>query len=339
MAENLIKNISHNPCLTRLTNQDINLLYNRQWYFDKNYNQPTLLITAGDSWTWGDSLGGTNLKHDNFEHRTNHIYGHLLAKKLSSDFINIGMPGFDNVNIILNLEKVLDQLTKSYKQINVVITLTETGREFTNIYLTCQDLYTNILAGPDWPTFEEIVNNTYNSEDLAFAIDELSTQKIDFLHHLLLYLKIKSATSVVEVIELAEKYTLNMISTLAKQFTALNFYVARNFTSFVDVTSVPNNITLIDQRWVDVIANQGKLTAYPDPLYLMSNIAITPVTKFIKHLNIQNSKLQLLNLIEQSLLGINWLSNSPFNSQVATKHPLEQGHQWWCEHLYNEIIL
>ena len=189
MAKNLIKNVSHDPCLTSLTNQSINLSHNRQWYFDKNYNQNTLLIAAGDSWTWGDSLGGTNLKYDNFKYRTNYIYGHLLAKKLSSDFINIGMPGFDNVNIILNLNKVLRNLTKSYKQIDVVITLTETGREFTDTFLTCQDLYTNVLAGPSWPTFKEIVNNTYNSDDLTFAINELSTQKIDFLHHLQLYLQ------------------------------------------------------------------------------------------------------------------------------------------------------
>jgi len=333
----MIKNISHSPCLSNLPSQNINLSNDRQWYFDKNYNQDTLLITAGDSWTWGDSLGGTNLKYDNFEYRTNHIYGHLLAKKLSSDFINIGMPGFDNVNIVLNLNKVLSNLTKSYKQIDVVITLTETGREFTNTFLNFQDLYTNILAGPNWPTFEEIINNTYNSNDLEFAINDLSTQKIDFLHYLQLYLKTRLATSVVEVIEIVEKYTLDMISTLAKQFTALNFYVARNFTSFVDVTSVSNDIILIDQRWVDVIADRGKLTAYPDSLYLMSDIAITPVIKFIEHLDIQNSKLQLLNLVEQSLLGIDWLSNSPFNSQIATRHPLEQGHQWWCEHLYNEM--
>ena len=156
-----------------------------------------------------------------------------------------------------------------------------------------------------------------------------------------LYLKIKSATSVVELLELAEQYSVTSINSLSDKFNKLNlkFFVGRNFTSFFNNNKklLKSDIVVADQRWVDVIANQGKLTAYPDPLYLMSQIAVDPVIRFTNRLDIQNSKSQLLDLIKQSLLGVDWLSSSPFNSSVATKHPLEQGHPWWNDYIYGQL--
>lgn len=311
----------------------------RHWYFEKDYNKDILLITAGDSWTWGDSLGGTNRYYDNVEHRTNHIYGHLLAKKLSADFINIGLPGLDNISVINHLHKVLSELTKTYKQIYLVVTLTESGRELTNTFLDYESLYTDVLAGDTWPRFNDIVNGTYNESDMSFAINELSTENSEFTHILQLYLKIKFATSVLELLELVEQYSVTALNSVLNKFSKLNLncYVGRNFTSFFNNNKQLQSCNYVTQRWVDVIADHGNLTKYPDPLYLMSGIAINPVTKFIKHLQIQNSKLQLLELIEQSLEGVNWLTNSPFNSPHATKHPLEQGHEWWSNYLYGEI--
>jgi len=313
----------------------------RQWYFEKNYDQDILVIVAGDSWTWGDSLGGTTRKYDNFEYRTNHIYGHLLAKILTADFINIGLPGLDNISIINYLDKVLSNLTKTYKQIYIVITLTETGRELTNVFLNFESLYTDVLAGGDWPIFNDIVSGTYKKENLLFAINELSNSNSEFIHFLQLYLKIKSAASAVELLELTEQYSLTAINLLFDKFNKLNLkpFVGRNFTSFFNNNKklLKSDTIIADQRWVDVIANQGKLPAYPDPLYLMSGIAIDPVVEFTKHLDIQNIKSELLNLIEQSLLGVNWLTNSPFNSPFATKHPLEHGHQWWSDYIYTQL--
>jgi hypothetical protein len=329
--------------LTHLPKDAIFMLHesDRQWYFEKNYGQDTLVISAGDSWTWGDSLGGTTREYDNFEYRTNHIYGHLLAKILTADFINIGLPGLDNISIINYLDKVLSNLTKPYKQIYIVITLTEIGRELTNTFLNFESLYTDVLAGSSWPIFNDIVLGTYKEDQLLFAIKELSDTNSEFIHTLQLYLKIKSATSVVELLELTEQYVLTTINSLFDKYNALNLKscVGRNFTSYFDNNKklLKSDIIVANQRWVDVIADQGKLTAYPDPLYLMSGIAIEPVIKFTKHLNIRNSKLQLLDLIEQSLLGVNWLTNSPFNSPHATKHPLEHGHQWWGAYIYKQL--
>jgi hypothetical protein len=85
----------------------------------------------GDSWTWGDSLGQTVSGHnkDDTEYRLSHIYGHHLSSSLNSDFVNFAQPGWSNFAIFENIDSILSQVTNKYKQIYLVITLTENCRE------------------------------------------------------------------------------------------------------------------------------------------------------------------------------------------------------------------
>ena len=104
----------------------------RSWYHENIQNNNTLLIVAGDSWTWGDSLYGIDAPNGivDDDRRTTGIYGHLLSQKLNSDFVNIARCGSNNAEIIPRLKKVLDYNWNRYQSITVLITLTETGREF-----------------------------------------------------------------------------------------------------------------------------------------------------------------------------------------------------------------
>jgi hypothetical protein len=105
----------------------------RKWYHEclKHSSTKRLLITCGDSWTWGDSLGQISLPEvpDDYEHRTTHIYGQLLANKLDSDFINLAKCGGSNIDMHDMLASILPQVVNRYKKIDVVITLTELLRE------------------------------------------------------------------------------------------------------------------------------------------------------------------------------------------------------------------
>lgn len=96
-------------------------------------NRNTLLICVGDSWTWGDSLGKIGIQNgvfDDKQWRLDHIYGSLLSKKLESDFINYGIPGGSNSEIIDSLFlNILPVVYKNNQRIIVVITLTELCRE------------------------------------------------------------------------------------------------------------------------------------------------------------------------------------------------------------------
>lgn len=84
-------------------------------------NKDTLVVTIGDSWTWGDSL----------EKRLDEVYGKLLSTHYDADWVNIGGCGYSNSWILLCAHLIASQSAKlaKYKQVVFVITLTENGRD------------------------------------------------------------------------------------------------------------------------------------------------------------------------------------------------------------------
>jgi len=91
-------------------------------FFNNSSNK--LIITSGDSWTYGDSL----------DNRLNEIYGMTLARNLNSDLLNIGFCGFGN-SFILNftneiIKNNIENLEK-YDSVDLIVTLTENGRDVT----------------------------------------------------------------------------------------------------------------------------------------------------------------------------------------------------------------
>jgi hypothetical protein len=103
----------------------------RSWYHESLHNKDTLLITAGDSWTWGDSLFDIDAEAGKQDHpdRVNKIYGALLAKKLDADFINLAKCAGANIEFCDWVKSLLPMVETKYKKIIVAITLTENCRE------------------------------------------------------------------------------------------------------------------------------------------------------------------------------------------------------------------
>ena len=89
----------------------------------------TLLITVGDSWTYGDSLGKTKVRNgvDDTDYRLANIYGNVMAEQLKSSWINLALPGGSNSLMISWLELLLAK-DLNYAHIVCTITLTESGR-------------------------------------------------------------------------------------------------------------------------------------------------------------------------------------------------------------------
>jgi len=97
-------------------------------YYYKSRNSNRLLITVGDSWTYGDSLGKTRIRNgiDDTEYRLDHAYGNLLTEKLDTDWMNLALPGGSNYCMLNWLGQLLD---RRHNQTTVcIITLTEAGR-------------------------------------------------------------------------------------------------------------------------------------------------------------------------------------------------------------------
>jgi len=91
-----------------------------------------LVVTVGESWTWGDSLGKTQHNvFDDKEFRLSNVYGRRLAETLQADFLNIAKPGESNLWIAKHYAMFVNEIDQfDYDEILVVLTMTEVGREF-----------------------------------------------------------------------------------------------------------------------------------------------------------------------------------------------------------------
>lgn len=160
-----------------ITNDDIKkyftLPYDKISHYDssknpfdvKNRLSSKLLVTLGDSWSWGDELSD----------RSNKCYGNILSERLQSDWLNLSVPGAGNHYIgelYLDFVEFIKQ-NNAYKNILCVIVLTETGRDFNGWFDREVDyaswLKTNIAAPIDYYKLLEFIND--------FAIDRLVTDR------------------------------------------------------------------------------------------------------------------------------------------------------------------
>lgn len=106
-------------------------------YYHRNKNSDMLLVTLGDSWTYGDSLGKTKVRNgvDDPFFRLHHVYGSLLSDQLGSDWTNIALPGGSNDMLLTWLDTYLSTDLSKYKTIACVVTLTESGRHLENLWV------------------------------------------------------------------------------------------------------------------------------------------------------------------------------------------------------------
>lgn len=115
-----------------------------------------LLVTIGDSWTWGDSLFGINprTKVDSPEERLSAVYGyHLKNLLVDYDWINIAYPGTANRWIVDSASRITEIVT-NYKHIIISVGLTDIGRDLLhfeldfneNTAIKCESNYLNQLS-------------------------------------------------------------------------------------------------------------------------------------------------------------------------------------------------
>lgn len=326
------------PIITDLHNQ---IPFFCNWYSDSFYfyhenlaDKDNLLITVGDSWTWGDGLADR-------QSRTDHIYGKHLADMLNYDFVNIAVCGVSNIVITDLLIKFINSLTKQYKKIQVVITLTESGRDLQQL-VNFNRSYTAI-SEPNWPTLDQLTNNAdFKQHNIVVECRQQCNMLSQYFDNetmlaLCQLLPILSqSTNLHNFLENYDSFTLDYIDTKFKQLPStmnISYILARNFTR----SFTKNKNRLIDKIWTDVIASCGNLNSYPDHVYLMTSAGIDPIRECITQLNLSFDKSDMLKLFDVSLQAISWLEKSPYNSNIATKHPNEQAHQWWAKYLYDYV--
>ena len=140
-----------------------------------------LLITVGDSWTYGDSLGMTRVRDgvDDADYRLNHVYGRHLANQLGVDWTNLALPGASNWLVLNWLNSYLSQLITNGPVV-CVITLTESGRH-EELRLIDRKLPTQHLVLQDilHKTYKTITQLQHDYHDIKFVTTHNFTDGLD----------------------------------------------------------------------------------------------------------------------------------------------------------------
>lgn len=107
------------------------------WPYDYvDRGSDTLLVTIGDSWTWGSGLcdhytDAANCTAEDNEFRKNHLYGNLISNSKSWNWLNLGFYSIGNqwiANKVFELRALVPHL--GFKKIIVMCVLTGTARWF-----------------------------------------------------------------------------------------------------------------------------------------------------------------------------------------------------------------
>lgn len=155
----------------------------RHWYHEECNNRENLLITIGDSWTWGDHLGAidwNNIYDDPV--RLQSVYGKKLANKLNADWVLIANPGCSNYWMLDKLKLYsaqIQNLKSRYKNIYLVVTLTEDLREcsYRKEWQHVADYYSILINSKN---LEEFLTNVEKKLFLEFKnqFDSLKVQSV-----------------------------------------------------------------------------------------------------------------------------------------------------------------
>jgi hypothetical protein len=291
--------------------------YNQDWYFEKTRSSDTLIITAGDSWTYGGSIKNN---------REEKIYGSLLAQEFKADFINIGFCGGSNLDIVNATKYIVGSLKKEYNKIFLIFTLTESTRDlciitqFPNVY--------NNLKGKDWPHISDLNLNNINK------IDEDNLRETLFYDTAKLWIELRGKNNIKDIISTSEKVVLDSIDNLKHDTNNFVKLCGRNFSHFLNPRK-----NCLEKIWTEIISEKGGMSSYPKSLlFLTSKIGSGRLIEYQKKFNcISNFKTDLELEVEKALKGIEWLCNSKYNSNIATKHPLETAHRWYMEYILENI--
>jgi len=147
------------------------------WPYDYvDRDSDTLLVTIGDSWTWGSGIGGpfdaVNITEEDDKFRVSKLYGNIISKEKNWNWLNLGFYAMGNqwmVDKVLELRALLPLL--EFKEIIVMINFTSTGRWFNTSHdsltdyktffqtnkMTAEDDYENFLIELNRKLLREIM--------------------------------------------------------------------------------------------------------------------------------------------------------------------------------------
>jgi len=145
-------------------------------------NSQNLLVTIGDSWTWGSDIAVDvrDPARQNQE-RLDKVYGSVLSRHLDSDWLNLAMPASGNACIALQSEQLSDIIPDlEYDKIYVICTFTDAGRSFDTIY--CRHIDYVTWFRDDMENFDQLLEtlNRMCVQRIFGALSKFSHVKVLF---------------------------------------------------------------------------------------------------------------------------------------------------------------
>lgn len=248
------------------------LLLGKNPYNFVSRNSDTLVVTIGDSWTWGADLTQMldyNLHIDRMEddaYRLENVYGGVLSKILGSDFLNLGESGSGNWHIarkLNELSKISHEL--NYKNIIIISVFTDTARDFNSLDDVNIDYRSWLLDN---------ITKDYKSYDglLAFINQQISEKIYNSVQTLDKRYKVYFGTNFVDPIgyKLLDPYFLNKtwleiicqtanIEYKPAQCHMVFPWVIEKFNSLFDFAPELDRLTWL--QWVNELTNNANARA------------------------------------------------------------------------------
>ena len=141
-----------------------------------------LLVTVGDSWTWGADLPENT--------RCDCVFGNLISKKSNYDWLNLAIPAQGNFWIADMVEELAALIPEiDYKKIYVVCVFTSVGRWF-NTYL---DITLNYI---EW--FKNNINHEDDFDKLLLMLNQTCVSRIVTALSQFSHVKLKIGTNFVD---------------------------------------------------------------------------------------------------------------------------------------------
>lgn len=256
-------------------------------------SKSNLIISVGESWT--------NYHEPRDQVTAEEFWGLDLAEKLDCDWLNIASPGFSNNWMIENLLHYADEINQlPYERINIVVCLTELGRELPDSKVFDYD-FINELS----PRFEQEGLNAI----LDFQIEKM-------------VIKLRSLME-----QLSDRVTL----TIGWNFSD----VGQRLQAYPELASI-----LMDKSWIELMATKFDQPVPPEvPVMFVETIEIyrkflSDNTLF----DLSSNKINawLIDQIDVSDRLLSWFFTCPgIRRPSSNRHPDYNGRLVWVDYLIN----
>jgi len=258
----------------------------------------TLLIVAGESWTYGESLpgiaGGTSY---NLFTQLEYCWGPQIGNMLGIDVLQYARAGCSNAYITLELERLVKYAIdlNIYDQHLVCCQMTDDSREF---------IGPDHLNWGDKHPLKSIINLTPRREfkDWLCEYDNVFFNIVD---------------SIIDY---------------AKDKIAVDATLFRNLTR-VSTSMIPRNFRIIPDTWIEYSAkldNVNNLKS-PNTWTVAKDLEHGPNLRNI--IMSDEWAMEQLKLVEMS---VNYIQGKIVPTQLHNNHPSRLGHKKWADHLINQ---